>query len=146
MPDRPRIVTFDLDAESLGSLRRAFPAWAIEAHSGDEADSPGCGTADLLVVGVPDEEAGVAERCRRLRGQLGPADTPILVLVPPGRESLVRHALEAGADSCLILPVHPKELANRQARAREGNRPGRHTLDLDRAQQTDEWRDEGGEC
>ncbi len=31
-------------------------------------------------------------------------------------------------------------------RAGEGNRPGRHTLGLDRAQQGDRWRDDGGEA
>ena len=31
------------------------------------------------------------------------------------------------------------------ARARAGNQPGRHTLDLDRAQHEDPWRDGGGE-
>jgi hypothetical protein len=30
-------------------------------------------------------------------------------------------------------------------RAREGDRPGRHTLDLNRAQEQDHWRDDGGQ-
>jgi DNA-binding response OmpR family regulator len=74
------------------------------------------------------------------------SDAPLLVLVPPGQGRLaVRAALEAGADSCLVLPVHAKEVASMLARAWQGNRPGRHTLDLDRAQREDRWRDDGGQ-
>jgi DNA-binding response OmpR family regulator len=83
--------------------------------------------------------------CRGLRSQLGRALTPLLVLVPPAREALVRAALEARANSCLSLPVHPKELVAMVARARGGNRPGRQTLNLDRAQHEDRWRDDGGQ-
>jgi hypothetical protein len=57
----------------------------------------------------------------------------------------VRAALDAGANSCLVLPVHAKDLVSMAARAQAGNRPGRHTLGLDRAQRKDRWRDEGGE-
>jgi hypothetical protein len=32
------------------------------------------------------------------------------------------------------------------ANARAGNRPGRHTLDLEQAQQENRWQDEGGEA
>jgi hypothetical protein len=73
------------------------------------------------------------------------ADAPLLVLVPPGQVSLGRAALEAGADSCLVLPVHAKEMASVLARGKRGNQPGRHTLDLDRAQAEDRWRDDGGQ-
>jgi hypothetical protein len=65
--------------------------------------------------------------------------------VPPAAKALVGAALRAGANSCLILPVHVKDLTRVVARARQGNRPGRHTLDLDRPQSEDHWRDEGGE-
>jgi DNA-binding NarL/FixJ family response regulator len=41
------------------------------------------------------------------------------------QEALVRAALDAGANSCLVLPVHPKDLTSVVARARAGNRlPG----------------------
>jgi DNA-binding response OmpR family regulator len=58
----------------------------------------------------------------------------------------VRAALDATADSCLVLPVHPKELVTMVSRALSGNQPGRHTLGLDRPQQLDRWRDDGGEA
>ena len=45
-----------------------------------------------------------------------------------------RTALDASADSCLVLPVHPKELVAMVSRALAGNRPGHHTLGLDRPQ------------
>jgi hypothetical protein len=66
--------------------------------------------------------------------------------VSGGQEALVRAALEAGANSCLVLPVHAKDLVTMLTRARAGNRPGRHTLGLDRAQREDRWRDDGGEA
>jgi hypothetical protein len=65
--------------------------------------------------------------------------------VPSGQESLVRAALEAGADSCLVLPVDAKEVASMLARRRQGTQPGRHTLNLDQAQREDRWRDDGGQ-
>ena len=64
----------------------------------------------------------------------------------PAQETLVTAALGAGADSCLVLPVHAKDLASMVARVRAGNRPGRHTLGLDKAQREDPWQDVGGEA
>ena len=83
---------------------------------------------------------------QNFRSQAGRAQTPLLVLVPPAQEPLVKAVLEAGANSCLVLPVHAKDLASTLARALAGNRPGRHTLGLDRAQREDRWRDDGGEA
>jgi DNA-binding response OmpR family regulator len=150
MPNRPRVVAFDVDPDSLVSLGQALPDWEIQAVHGA---SPGSltqdwnpGAADLLVVGAGDQMAATLGLCRGLRSQAGRARTPLLVLVPPARHTLVRAALDAGADSWLVVPVHAKELVNRVARAREGNRPGRHTLGLDRAQERDPWRDDGGEA
>jgi AmiR/NasT family two-component response regulator len=80
------------------------------------------------------------------RREPGPeADAPLLVLVPPGQDALIGAALRAGARGCLVLPVHPKEVLTLLAHVRVGNQPGRHTLNLERAQQEDRWRDEGGE-
>jgi DNA-binding response OmpR family regulator len=84
--------------------------------------------------------------CRGLRSQAGRAKTPLLVLVQPAQESLVSAALDAGANSCLVLPVCHQELANVLTRARAGNRPGRPTQGPDRAQHEDRWRDNGGEA
>jgi DNA-binding response OmpR family regulator len=55
-------------------------------------------------------------------------------------------ALEAGAGSCLVLPFHPKEVVARLAHAQAGNRPGRHTRDLDQAQRANPWQEDGGEA
>ena len=100
---------------------------------------------DLLVLGVGANVAESLGLCRVLRKQPGSANTPSLMLVAPGEDSLVRAALEAGATSCLVLPVHVKELANMVTRAREGNRPGRHTVSLNHPQEQDQWRDDGGQ-
>lgn len=150
MSDRAKAIAFDVDPDSLTGLRRAFPEWEVEALDGatvgslDRDWNPAA--AQLLVVGARDDVALTLGLCRGLRSQVGRALTTLLVLVPPDRAALVRAALEAGADSCLVLPVHFKDLVNTVARARAGNRPGRHTLGLDRAQREDRWRDDGGEA
>jgi hypothetical protein len=133
------------------------------------------GTVDLLVVEACEELAETLELCRFLvscgvLGKDSPAVTdsqeelpktlglhrrrrhvgrrahsPLLVLVPPGRKSIVTDVLKAGADSCLMLPIDAKEVASMLVRAQAGNQPGRHTLDLERAQTEDRWRDDGGQ-
>ena len=150
MPDLPRIVAFDVDPASLESLRQAFPRWQVQAVDGATADSLGRDwdpeSATLLVVGARAEVAGTLGLCRELRSQAGRTRTPLLVLVRSAQEPLVRAALDASADSCLVLPVHPKELVAMVSRARAGNRPGHHTLGLDRPQRPDPWQDDGGEA
>jgi DNA-binding response OmpR family regulator len=149
MFDRLRAVAFDLAPDSLIALRQAFPEWQIQALDGATAASLkrdwNPGSADLLVVGAgwQTETLGL---CRAFRSQAGRAHTPLVVLVPPAQEAFVRALLDAGATSCLTLPVHAKDLVNMLARARAGNRPGRHTLSLDHPQGEDSWRDEGGEA
>jgi DNA-binding response OmpR family regulator len=150
MLDQPKAIAFDVDPASLESLRQAFPGWQVEAANGATAQSldrdwdPG--PASLLVVGAREDMARTLGLCRSLRSQAGRARTPLLVLVQPGQEPLVRAALDAGADSCLVLPVHAKELVTMVSRALAGNRPGRHTLGLDQPQHDDQWQDDGGEA
>jgi len=147
--DQPRAIAFDVDWESQSSLREAFPDWHIEMIQGassqslDRDWSPR--TAQLLIVNLREPVAESLGLCRGLRSQLGRAHTSLLVLVPPDQEALVQAALEAGANSCLVLPVHAKELANMVNHSGAGNQPGRHTLGLHPAQRADPWRDEGGE-
>jgi PleD family two-component response regulator len=150
MPNRPKIIAFDVDLDTLVCLREAFPEWEIEATN---RATPGSllrdwnpGSANLLVVGARDQAAETLGLCRKLRGQVGQAHTPLLLLVPPAQEGLVRAALELGATSCLVLPVHAKDVVKMVTRARLGNQPGRHTLALHRAQTEDLWRDYGGEA
>jgi DNA-binding response OmpR family regulator len=150
MPQQPRVLAFDLDPDSLVTVHEAFPEWQIETIAGvtsgslDRDWNPS--TAELLIVGARDQVGETLGLCRGLRSQVGRAHTPLLVLVPPAREPLVRAALDAGADSCLVLPVHAKELASALSRLHRGKRPGRHTLGLDRARRKDDWRDHGGEA
>jgi DNA-binding NarL/FixJ family response regulator len=98
------------------------------------------------VVGAGGPAAQTLGLCRGLRSQAGRAHTPLLVLVAPEQEALARAAMAAGAHGCLVLPVHAQELVTTLTRARAGDRPGRHTLGLDRAQGEDSWRDDGGEA
>jgi carbon storage regulator CsrA len=171
-PRRPRVVAFDVDAASLASLRAALPEWEIEAVNGATpaslSDHWDPSAADLLVVGPRDNAAVTLGLCRLLSfwtsyapearrdgmNSLVPgqspqraavSNAPLLVLVPAEQEMLVGAALEAGAHSCLRLPIHAKEVASMLLHARAGNQPGRHTLNLEGAQTEDRWRDGGGE-
>ncbi len=149
MAEGRKIIAFDVDWESLASLRQALPGWEVEPQNGASIGSlerdwdPG--RADLLVVGAGGDDSVTLGLCRALRSQVGRAGTPLLVLVPPAREALVRAVLLAGATSCLVVPVHAKELRRSMTRAGEGDRPGRHTLDLHQAGHDDPWRDAGGQ-
>jgi peptidylprolyl isomerase len=172
-PRRSCLVAFDVDAASLVSLHDALPEWEIESvHGATPASLSGHwdpSAADLLVVGTRDNASETLGLCRllsfctsyspeaRTEGtdvlvpEQSPqrtvvANTPLLVLVPTRQETLVSAALEAGARGCLMLPIHAKELTSFLARARAGNRPGRHTLDLDQAQIEDPWQEYGGEA
>ena len=62
-------------------------------------------------------------------------EAPLLVLVSPEQQTLEAPALEEGARSCLILPIHPKEVTCTLAHARAGNHPSRHALDLDQTEE-----------
>jgi DNA-binding NarL/FixJ family response regulator len=161
-----------LDTPSLASLQEALPGWEFEVVTGATAASLAHdwspGAANLLVVRAGEPAAETLGLCRFLvscgafsadsrggvetsgrhgnrQNQPPRSDAPLLVLVPHGQEALVRAALDAGADSCLTLPINAKEVASMLARGRRGNQPGRHTLDLDRAQAEDRWQDDGGQ-
>ncbi|HLJ93297.1 MAG TPA: hypothetical protein VKU02_08915 [Gemmataceae bacterium] len=150
MPNRPIVIAFDVDSEGLLSLRQAFPDGEIDVIDGTRRgpllSDQDVAAVDLLVLGVRDQVMDTLELCRSLRCQAGLEHTPLLVLVQPAQEGLVRAALAAGASSCLVLPVHAKELVSIVNRVRAGNQPGRHTLDLHHAQSEDQWRDHGGEA
>jgi len=160
-----RAVAFDVDAASLASLREALPGWEVVAVHGTSAASLArgtpCGPADLLIVGARTNATETLGLCRLLAARAvppagaeeeadeaprPPAGAPLLVLVPPEQQTLVGAALEAGARSCLLLPIHPKQVASMLAHTRAGGRPGRHTLGLDRAEEADLWREDGGEA
>jgi hypothetical protein len=166
-----RAVAFDVEAASLASLREALPGWEIDTINGATpaslAPNWDPGAADLLVVSARDNATETLSLCRFLSFCTGssteareagaealgsrensPAlrpEAPLLVLVSFGHEPLVRAALDAGAHSCLMLPIHPKEVASMVVHARAGNQPGRHTRNLEGAQSEDRWRDDGGQ-
>jgi hypothetical protein len=171
MPHQLRAVAFDLDAASLVSLREALPECAIDVVNGATAASltgdwdPGM--VDLFVVKAREEVAETLALCRFLVAcgvlatdspqevaevlglhksrQSQARHAPLLVLVRPGREGVIRPALDAGAHSCLLLPIYAKEVASMLVHAQAGNQPGRHTGNLERAQTEDRWRDDGGQ-
>ncbi len=59
---------------------------------------------------TPSIHASPPKRARR-------ADAALLVLVRPGQDTLVVAALEAGAHSCLRLPIHAQQVATMLAHA-----------------------------
>ena len=150
MPDQPNVIALDVDRESLTSLREAFPGWRVEELDWENGTPPtrgeDPGPAYLLVVGAHDRLAKTLELCRGLQDQAGLSRTPLLVLLGSAQREQAGAVLQAGADSCLVLPVHPKELVSVLARVLAGNRPGRHTSGLDQAQREDPWQDDGGEA
>jgi PleD family two-component response regulator len=133
------------------------------------------GTLDLVVVKAREEVAQTLELCRFLvscgvLGRSAPVVTdsqeempktlglhrrrrhvgrrlhsPLLVLVALSRKSVVADVLKAGAHTCLMLPINAKDVTSMLVHAQAGNQPGRHTLDLERAQTEDRWRDDGGQ-
>jgi DNA-binding NarL/FixJ family response regulator len=164
MSSKPsRAVAFDVDAASLISLREALPGWEIDTINGATPASlvhnwdPGA--VDLLIASASGDVKEILGLCRFLpfctwystdsreevAADLDPRenlpallpDAPVLVLVPAGRGPVVGAALEAGARSCLVLPIHPNELASVLALARAGNQLGRQTLSFDQAQLED---------
>jgi hypothetical protein len=179
MPNQSKAIAFDVDQESLSSLRKALPDFVIEVIDGATTAALtrdwNAGTVDLFVVKARDEVAETLELCRFLvtcgvLGKDAPVVTdsqeelpktlgrhrrrqnvgrcphsPLLVLVPPTRKSIVADVLKAGAHSCLILPINAKDVGSMLVHAQAGNQPGRHTLDLERAQTEDRWRDDGGQ-
>jgi hypothetical protein len=173
MSNQSKAIAFDVDPVSLLSLREALPGWEFELINGATVASLNhdwnAAAANLLVVmarepvveklglcrflvfcGVLSTEPRkeVAETLGMHRGRQGQGrrgDAPLLVLVPSGQEPLVRAVLDAGADCCLVLPVHAKEVTSMLAHVRHGNQPGLHTLSLDQPQHEDIWRDDGGQ-
>jgi hypothetical protein len=156
MSNRLKAVAFDLDAASLTSLREALPEWEIEELKGATANSLthdwSRREADLLVLKAREDMAETLKMCRFLvyddvystnnrkderkisgvpgsrQNQARQANAPVLVLVPPGQDSVVRAALEAGATRCLVLPANAKDMASMLPRGQHGNQQGRHTL------------------
>jgi hypothetical protein len=173
MPDQSRAIAFDVDRISSASLRQALPGWRIDALYGATVGSLPCdwdpGPVDLLVVGVREDVAETWGLCRFLarstsavreprrvavetaslpRNLLEVARrsvVPLLLLLPSGQGALVEAGLEAGANRCLMLPINAREVASMFAHAQAGNQPDRHSLNLDRAQTKDRWRDDGGQ-
>src|SRR5436309_2870951 len=109
-----RIIAFDVDPDSLACLREAFPHCAIDEQEGATGRTLSRdwdpGDAELLVVRAGGNAARTLALCRGLRSQAGRTLTPLLVLVPPEQTALIAAVLKAGAHSCLVLPVHAKEL------------------------------------
>ncbi len=173
MPDRSRAIAFDVDTISSATLRQALPGWQIDAVYEATVASLPCdwapGPVDLLIVGVREDVAETWGLCRFLARSTSAvreprrvavetaalpknllevarrAAVPLLLLLPSGQGALVEAGLEAGAHSCLMLPIDAKEVASMLVHARAGNQPGRHTVNHDRAQTEDRWRDNGGQ-
>ena len=144
MRPRPKVITLDVDPDSLARLREALPGWVFQAADEGAADLLGRdwepAAAGLVVVGPRARRGEALGLCRWLRVQAGRAHTPLLVLVPAGQEAQVRSVLAAGADHCLVLPVRATDLALVADDARAEDRERR----LDQDRYTSAWQDDGG--
>jgi alkylation response protein AidB-like acyl-CoA dehydrogenase len=146
MQHQSKAIAFDLDAASLMSLQEALPAWKIEELNGISTATVSRhwnpGVADLLVVCARTEVAETLGLCRFLvhsrrysedfrrldaeqlwsdhsRSTGEPRlESPLLVLIRPGEHVLMGAALEAGADSCLVLPMRARDVLGALAQAR----------------------------
>jgi hypothetical protein len=168
----PQLVALDVDPSSLLSIREAFPQCRIQIVNGATASTIvstwNPRAADLVVLGMVGDGGTSLELCRSLGsckrcsedfntrkpevveaedGQSTSriSNAPLLVLLSPGQGHLVQAFLEAGAHSCLVRPVHFKDVFGMLKHAQAGNQPGRHTLHVEGAQREDVWRDAGGE-
>lgn len=165
-----RAVAFDLAAASLGCLREALSGWNVDAINGATpaslAHNWDPGAADLLVVSAGFNWTVTLGLCRFLSFCTGYSsdarawgdetfsprvdfsaarpNAPLFVLVPPGQETLVWAALEAGACGCLVLPIDPEELSSMLVHVRAGNRPGWQTSNLDWARTDCDSHPKGG--
>jgi len=173
MSDRLRAIAFDVDNVSSASLREALPGWQIDPVRGATVSSLPCdydpGPVDLLVVSVREDVAETWGLCcflarhtsavrefrevgresiglpKNLLAVARRKSVPLLLLLPAGKGLLVEAGLAAGANRCLLLPIDAKEVTSMFVHSQAGNQPGHHTLNLDRAQTEDRWRDDGGQ-
>ncbi len=170
MPECLRIVAFDVDPISLAALEEGLPGWEVVTMDGNTLASTmngwNPGAANLMVIGCHADITKTLSLCRFLAYctsysadfRNGPqpekaglqhsatrSDASILVLMSQEQGQFVQAVLRAGAHTCLMLPIHSKDVAKMAASSASGNQPGRHTLNLERAQTEDPWRDEGGE-
>jgi hypothetical protein len=168
----PQVVAFDVDASSLLSIREAFPGCREEVVNGATASIMASTwyprAINLVVLGAVGDGVNALGLCRFLsfctaystdfeavtpqtmhaeegQSKSRRSSARLLVLVSPAQEHLVQAFLETGADSCLVRPVHFKDVLGMLTHARAGNQPGRHTLNSEVAQREDLWRDAGGE-
>jgi hypothetical protein len=173
MSDQRKAIAFDVDVASTACLRAALPGWQLDTIYGATVASLPCdwdpGPVDLLVVGAREDVAETWGLCHFLaqstsavrepqhvaaetkglpKNRLDVArrtNVPLLLLLHSGQGFLVEAGFEAGAHGCLMLPINAQGVAGAVAHAHAGNQPGRHTLNLDRAQTEDRWRDDGGQ-
>jgi hypothetical protein len=162
---------FDVDEVSMGTLRAALPAWKFEVANGATPASlvrlGSAGPVDLVVVGLRDNVAESLGLCRFLAqsdscapgsrpetSRLGerPGDTaagtrrpgaPLLVLTPPGQETLLEDALAVGPLRRLLLPLQAAEVTRLLAHPHAGSGPGRRSPNTPGAPRQDPWRDVG---
>jgi two-component system alkaline phosphatase synthesis response regulator PhoP len=120
MPQPPLVVVADDDAllRSLVEFKlRARGYRVVTAGDGSEAlatidrERP-----DLVVLDAMMPGADGFEVLRRMKGEMGLASTPVVMLTARKLESDIVGALQLGASDYLVKPFIPEELAMRIAR------------------------------
>jgi DNA-binding response OmpR family regulator len=120
MPHRPLVVVADDDAllRSLVEFKLKGRGYRVIAvGDGDEAlatiarEQPDLVVLDAMMPG-PDG----FEVLRRMKAEMGLAETPVVMLTARKLESDIVGALQLGASDYLVKPFIPEELAMRIAR------------------------------
>jgi len=97
--------------EQLAGLLSSFGHDVLTASDGEEGlastfrDAP-----DLVVADLLSGCAGGEDYLRRVRGQIPPADLPIILLAPSSAEDRVARAFEAGVTDVLVKPFELSDL------------------------------------
>ena len=81
------------------------------ARNGNEAlSSVASNRPDLILMDIMMPELDGIETCRRLKGDPGTKDIPVVMVTTKGESNMVERAFEAGCDDYITKPIDKMEL------------------------------------
>jgi len=115
--DRPVVLVADDDPDilTLVSFRLERAGYdVIRAHDGEEAVRLAVERGpDLAVLDVMMPKLDGYEATKRLRGNEGTSELPVILLTARVQEADIARGVEAGADDYVTKPFSPQELRQR---------------------------------